>query len=247
LTRLEEHGNLPIQESGELLPPLAGMKHRLGRFLSATGLIVAIAGVAAVPAQGEMTSTQLRPYLCKTVGGGKFVRIKSFPGERIDRRLLRDIRWMKRRYKIFITDGYSTDPVHAANGEHPLGLAVDIVPNRAEGGTWRLVGKLARRFEPDQNHVRLPFRWIGYNGDPNHGRGNHLHLSWAHSRKTRFGHPVRWVYTRFCPEKPDDDGTQNSGGDGGGSSGGTGAGKAAWPGVSERERSRIAPPVPESH
>ena len=26
-----------------------------------------------------------------------------------------------------------------------------------------------------------PWRWVGWNGDPGHGRGNHLHLSWMHS------------------------------------------------------------------
>ena len=46
---------------------------------------------------------------------------------------------MKRRYDIFITDGYSTDPAHARNGEHPIGLATDIVPNREKGGTWRKI------------------------------------------------------------------------------------------------------------
>ena len=29
----------------------------------------------------------------------------GFPGEKIDRRLLPDIRWMKHRYDILITDG----------------------------------------------------------------------------------------------------------------------------------------------
>jgi hypothetical protein len=203
--------------------------------------MLAIAGFSAVPAQA-MESTQLREHLCKTVGGGKFVRIPGFPGERIDRRLLNDVAWMKRRYKIFITDGYSTDPIHARNGEHPLGLAADIIPNRAKGGTWRKIGKLARRFEPEQNVVKMPFRWIGYNGDPNHGRGNHLHLSWAHGSKTRFGHPVRRVYTRFCPDAPD------GGGSGGtGDSGGTTARKAEWPGLSERERANLAPVVPERY
>jgi hypothetical protein len=207
---------------------------------------VAAAGLLPAGAFGEMTSTQLGPKLCETTGGGRFVKIPGFPGERIDRRLLKDIRWMRNHYKIFITDGYSTDPIHARNGEHPIGLAADIVPDRSEGGTWRLIGKLAKRFEPEQNHVRMPFRWIGYNGDPNHGRGNHLHLSWAHSRKTRFGHPVRKVFTRICPEDPD-------GGDGGGGSGGTGDSggtkppKSGWPGLSERERANLAPAVAERY
>ena len=52
--------------------------------------------------------------------------------------------------------------------------------------------RLARWAEPRQNHPRAPFRWVGWNGDFNHGHPSvckpsrgcapHLHLSWAHSR-----------------------------------------------------------------
>jgi hypothetical protein len=202
-----------------------------------TGLaaMLAIALIATVaPANAEMRSEQLGKNLCKTVGGGKFVDIPGFPGERIDRRLLPDIRWMKRNFKIFITDGYSMSPVHSWNGEHPLGLALDIVPYGSQGGTWTLIGDLARRAEPTQNAPRLPWRWVGYNGDAGHGRGHHLHLSYAHSRNTTPGKPVRWVYTRRCPVKP----TQDSGGDGG-SGGGSG-------GVSPK-RAALAPVVVERH
>src|SRR5690242_21717475 len=94
--------------------------------------------IAASSAAG-MRSEKLGRHLCKTVHGGRFVPIPGFPGEKIDRRLLTDIRWMKHRFDIFITDGYSTDPVHAQNGEHPIGLATDIV--RSEE---RRVGKECR-------------------------------------------------------------------------------------------------------
>ena len=40
--------------------------------------------------------------------------------------------------------------------------------------------------------TRTPWRWVGYNGDANHGRGNHLHLSWNHA-PARPGHSPRWV------------------------------------------------------
>ncbi len=161
------------------------------------GVAVALAGVTAAPAAADMHTEQLSDHLCKTTRGGKFVRIPGFPGERIDRRLLPDIRWMKRKFDIWITDGYATSG-HAINGEHPIGLALDIVPNRSTGGNWHKLGNLARRFEPHQNQVRLPFRWIGWNGDAGHGRGDHLHLSYAHS-PTRPRHPARVVYTRNCP------------------------------------------------
>jgi Ca2+-binding RTX toxin-like protein len=123
------------------------------------------------------------------VGKGKIVAIPGFPGERVDRRLLRDIRWMRARYKIAITDGFAMQG-HAPNGEHPIGVALDIVPG--PGGSWRDIDRLARFAEPRQNRPRAPFRWVGYNGDANHGRGNHLHLSWNHAPARR-GRPPRWV------------------------------------------------------
>jgi hypothetical protein len=128
------------------------------------------------------------------------VPIPGFPGERIDRRLLTDLAYLEKRYPIFITDGYSMDPVHDINGEHPLGLAVDIIPNKAMGGTWAQITALALWAEPKQNHPVFPFRWVGYEGDAGHGIGNHLHLSWSHSDSTRGpGFPVRTVYTLRCP------------------------------------------------
>src|SRR5262245_3597416 len=93
-----------------------------------TVLAGALASLAIVaPAGAEMVSVKLPNGTCQTTGGGRFVPIPGFPGERIDRRLLADIAWLEKRYPIFVTDGYSLDPVHAANGEHPLGLALDIV------------------------------------------------------------------------------------------------------------------------
>ena len=152
-----------------------------------------------------MTSTQLGPKLCETTGGGRFVKIPGFPGEKIDRRLLTDIEFLLEKYKhkIFITDGYSTDPVHARNGEHPIGLALDIIPDFSRTKKWRKVSRLAKWAEPERDEPRAPFRWVGYNGDVNHGRGNHLHLSWSHS-ETKPEKPARTVYTIKCPEAVDE-------------------------------------------
>jgi hypothetical protein len=124
-------------------------------------------------------------------GGGRFVPIPGQRGARIDRRILGNVLQLIRRYKVRIGDGYSLTRDHARKGEHPLGLAVDIYPG--PGGNWDRVDKLARWAEPRRNRPRPPFRWVGYNGDHNHGRGNHLHLSWMHS-KGRFGRPVRTVW-----------------------------------------------------
>ena len=166
--------------------------------LTLTGAALLVAAVSGV-AGARMQSERIDPGLCQTTGGGRFVAIPGFPGEQIDRRLLRDVKRIVRRYKALITDGYSTDPVHSANGEHPIGLALDIVPDTSRGGRWRDLGRLARWAEPKQDQPRAPFRWVGYNGDAGHGRGHHLHLSWAHST-AKFGKPARTVYTSRCPK-----------------------------------------------
>lgn len=161
---------------------------------------VVSAGALAAAASAEMTSTPINSKLCETTGGGKFVPIPGFPGEKIDRRLLSDIEWLLEKYKNkwFVTDGYSTDPVHARNGEHPIGLALDIIPDFSRTEKWRKVSRLAKWAEPDPDEPRPPFRWVGYNGDSGHGRGNHLHLSWSHS-DTKPEKPARTVYTIKCP------------------------------------------------
>lgn len=159
---------------------------------------LAVGGLAA-PAGARMKSTKLDHRLCLTVGGGRFVDIPGFPGEMIDRRLLRDVRWLRRHHSIFVTDGYSTSSVHSANGEHPIGLALDIVPDNGRGGSWSEIDDLAAFAEPAQNQPIAPFRWVGYDGDANHGRGNHLHLSWSHS-PAKFGTPAESVYTMRCPK-----------------------------------------------
>ncbi len=179
----------------------APMRIRLLLSLSASAFLLAVLALATpigALSGGSMESTKLAPKLCETAGGGKFVDIPGFPGERIDRRLLADVRWLVKRYEIFVTDGYSTSDVHASNGEHPLGLALDIVPNKAAGGSWADINRLAKWAEPSQNRPRAPFRWVGYNGDSGHGRGHHLHLSWNHSM-SKPQRPARTVYTVRCP------------------------------------------------
>jgi hypothetical protein len=165
-----------------------------------TALAAAALAAAAVPANARMHSTKVEPGVCLTKGGGRFVNIPGFPGEMIDRRLLRDVKLLERRYRIFVTDGYSTSDVHAANGEHPVGLALDIVPDKAAGGSWAEIDALAAWAEPKPGQPIAPFRWVGYDGDANHGRGHHLHLSWAHS-PTKFGEPAKSVYTVRCPKR----------------------------------------------
>ncbi len=169
------------------------------RSVVAVALMVALALTTVAFAQKRMQSTKLGPKLCETTYGGKFVDIPDFPGEKLDRRLLADVKFLQRKYRIFVTDGYSMSDVHASNGEHPIGLALDIVPDKAAGGSWTDIDRLARWAEPRQDHPRAPFRWVGYDGDPNHGRGHHLHLSWSHT-DTRPGRPAATVYSIRCPD-----------------------------------------------
>ncbi|MDQ3728647.1 MAG: hypothetical protein M3355_03545 [Actinomycetota bacterium] len=191
------------------------------------GATVLVALVAMMPgtSPAKMRSVELSKNVCQTTGGGRFVDIPGFPGEKIDRRLLRDIKLLRRKYKIFITDGYSTDPAHSANGEHPIGLALDIVPNFAAGGTWNDIDRLARMAEPQQNQPRSPFRWGGYDGDAGHGRGHHLHLSYSHSA-TPPKTPAETVYSLRCPDGGGG-GEQSDGGDGSGDGGGISTGGRA--------------------
>jgi hypothetical protein len=134
-------------------------------------------------------------------GGGRFVPVPGQPWTRVDRRILPAVEYLIRRYHVEFGDGLATEG-HEPFGEHPLGLAVDVYPG--PGGSWAEVARLARWAEPRQNRPRAPFRWVGWNGDFNHGdpqhcrldRGcpAHLHLSWSHS-PGRPLHPVRRVWT----------------------------------------------------
>jgi hypothetical protein len=140
--------------------------------------------------------------LMRLTGGGGWVRIPGQTWDRVDRRILPDVLYIVSRYHVRITEGFGTVG-HEPFGEHPLGLAVDIEPGA--GGTWADVSRLARWAEPRQNHPRFPFRWVGWNGDFNHGHPSvckpsrgcapHLHLSWSHS-PTRPRHVARtvWVF-----------------------------------------------------
>jgi hypothetical protein len=123
-------------------------------------------------------------------GGGAIVPIPGEPGQRIDERLLSDVEFLIGAFHVHVTAGYAPTG-HKANGEHPLGLAVDLVPG--PGGTWDDVDRLARWAEPVQDRSRPPFRWVGYDGDAGHGRGDHLHLSWRHADVPTQTPPASWV------------------------------------------------------
>ena len=164
--------------------------------------VLARAKHLAVPNQAITGAAPTATPQCDAVPGSRVTGVKTitataglaevpgFPGMRVDRRILPDVVYLVRTYHLTITAAYATRG-HAADGEHPLGLAVDLVPG--PGGNWDDVDRLAHWAEPVQNAPRPPFRWVGYDGDPNHGRGNHLHLSWNHAPDPARQPPARWV------------------------------------------------------
>jgi chromosome segregation ATPase len=107
---------------------------------------------------------------------GGIVPIPGQPGESINSSILGDVMKLIRTYKLVVYDGWAPMGTHAPNSDHHWGGAIDVGPGPT--GSWNLVDKLAHWAEPSQNNPRSPFRWVGYDGDPGHGRGNHLHLSW---------------------------------------------------------------------
>jgi hypothetical protein len=129
------------------------------------------------------------------LAGAWLASVPGFPGEKCDRRILPNLVYLIQRYRLAVTDCYALAG-HEPDGEHPMGLGVDLVP--AAGGSWSLVAKLAAAAEPSQNAPRPPFRWVGWNGDSGHGdpahagRNAHLHLSWNHGGGG-FDQPAEWV------------------------------------------------------
>ena len=197
----------------------------------AVALIAALA-LGTTSAQA-MKSQKVGKHVCKTTGGGKFVKVPGAHGTKIDKRLLKDVRWMMEKYDLGLGDGYAPSG-HAAAGEHPIGLALDIYAGNGRNSGWNKVDKLAKLAEPRQNRPRLPWRWVGYNGDSGHGRGNHLHLSWAHNDRTKPKKPAKWVLTRFCP------------GPGGGNGGNGNNDNGGGIGAREDALRGLAPAVPET-
>lgn len=165
--------------------------------------VVAVLGLTASAASAGPPSTRI----VRSVG--TLVPIPAAvphqEGAMIDSRIVPDLRWIAARFPIYVTEGYS-GPLpdgehvgcrgcHVRHSDHYNGLAVDIVPLSHSprcDASWSGITRLARWAEPRQNHPVAPFRWVGYNGDPGHGCGNHLHLSWEHAPARRF-QLAEWV------------------------------------------------------
>src|SRR5215467_2936195 len=131
--------------------------------------VVVAASLAAPVASAAPIPTRL------TYADGRIVPIPaSVPheaGDMIDRRIVPDLRWIAKRYPIYITDGFSgrlpdgehigCSGCHVEHSDHLNGLAVDIIPFDGTVGrcdpTWGPISRLADWAEPRQNHPRPPF------------------------------------------------------------------------------------------
>jgi hypothetical protein len=143
---------------------------------------------------------------------GRFIPIPNqvphVAGAYIDKRIKRNLIWLADHFRIYVTEGFAgrlpngkkvgCPKCHVKHSEHKIGLAVDIVPLHNDWSghcnkRWASVSKLAKWAEPKQDAPLPPFRWVGYNGDVDHGCGNHLHLSWSHDDRYKRNEPSRWV------------------------------------------------------
>jgi hypothetical protein len=180
---------------------------------------LSIAPLLAVCAYAEAAAPAGPPKVL--FAPGKIVPIPaSIPheeGDMVDRRILPNLRWIAKRYPIYVTDGYSgplpngehsgCHGCHVRGSDHYNGLAVDIVPINPSSrcdANWAGITRLALWAEPLQNRPNQPFRWVGYDGDAGHGCGHHLHLSWNHAIAPQF-QLAEWVETfpvKFTELKP---------------------------------------------
>lgn len=171
--------------------------------------LLAVLALTLLPAAGAAAAEPPPASTRLVYAPGKIVPIPAAiphePGDMIDRRILPDLRWIAKRYPIYVTDGYSgplpdgehvgCHGCHVPHSDHYNGLAVDIVPTTPSArcdANWTGITELAEWAEPVQNRPVPPFRWVGYNGDAGHGCGNHLHLSWNHAPARPF-QLAEWV------------------------------------------------------
>lgn len=187
--------------------------------IRAPRLAAALIATAALVSAGAASSGAVAPAYHTNYGVGKIVRLgKSIPhapGVMVDRRIVNNLRYLSQRYAIYVVEGFAGPLAgvgevgcrhcHVTRSDHYNGLAADIVPLRWDGSgcdrSWKPVTRLALWTEPRQNQPRMPFRWVGYNRDDNHGCGNHLHLSWNHANAKRF-RVADWVTVFDLPIRP---------------------------------------------
>lgn len=157
-------------------------------------------GLSGLPAGSAISQGPLAGHWLVPVPGSSAV---------CDARIVADVVMLMRTYRAQPGDCFAASG-HETSGEHPLGLAVDLVP--APGGSWVLLGKMASDLgwrascgpTGCAGELPSPFRFIGWNGyqghgDPAHAGANaHLHISWQHTPSLP-GSPAARVQTLLAP------------------------------------------------
>ncbi|MBN8870532.1 MAG: hypothetical protein J0H66_11690 [Solirubrobacterales bacterium] len=181
------------------------------------------AGARPAPSGNGQCGTSQSPS--GGLGGAKRVNgpaeLKSLPAditpgtpEACDSRIIADVIYLARRFGQVVTDCFGLG--HTPDGEHPLGAAIDAAP---KDGNWANTMRLARAvgWKPSCASsgsrpvcADPPFRFVGYNGYPNHGDpahcvpcsgGPHIHISWQTSASpgmpenaSRYSYiPATWI------------------------------------------------------
>jgi hypothetical protein len=162
--------------------------------------------------------------------------VSAAPGIECDARIVPDVVYLARRFGVVVTACFAASG-HEATGEHPLGAATDLVPRDGDWSrTMRLAMALGWRPSCAASGVapecaRPPFRFIGYNGYPDHGDplhcvpcggGPHLHLSWLTSAspgepeaRAHFSYePASWIEVFDTSQAPAEAAPRRGGGRG---------------------------------
>jgi hypothetical protein len=152
--------------------------------------------------------------------GGPWLAEVPGTGIRCDARIVDNVAYLLERFHMALTACYAPTG-HRSSGEHPLGLAIDVVPDpdpdpRTAGeppGTWDDVMAAARFVGWNESCAingcpNELARWIGYNGVPDHGDPEHcsgdcpahLHISWKHE-PARYNTRAAWVEVWRLPDE----------------------------------------------
>ena len=133
--------------AGAAQPPEPEPGPVLGR--AGVGQAIAVAAHHLTPAERRRLCRRTIDGLCRWPANERPWALVTGFGDRetrIDPRIRNDAIAIGRRYRVAYWDCLGGHPPHIINGEHPIGVACDIVPDRSRGGTWGRVQQLARDY-----------------------------------------------------------------------------------------------------
>lgn len=166
---------------GDYHAAILSYNHSESYYAAVMGKAIAYRDAAPVVESGKVDAGPIE--------GGSWLATVPGAGIQCDRRIVPNVVTILARYHAHLTACYAPTG-HASDGEHPLGLAVDLVPQPPS--TWAQMERLARdsgwrescAISGCAGQTGTAFRFVGWNGyaghgDPAHAGANaHLHLSW---------------------------------------------------------------------